>query len=509
MSVWSTAEINNFPDSSFAFIAPGGTKDDDGKTVPRTLRKLPYKDGQGNVDLPHVRNGLARLNQTDGIPADKKASIQAMFQKLLASQGKEKADRLGLTATSLKLDANGALPTRFPLFVTGEWPNSVKGNFKVTLDDLKEMKANFEQGIGFPTEDASTGLAIDFAHNYRDMAAAWIKGLQLEIDSADPAKGTLYADPVEWTDAGTEAVQGGQFKCVSPMGAFGSKSGKLSLWTNPNNLKEKIANVIEGAGLTNIPFLRGMSPIRADRLDNHDTDNGNVVYIAHEQKTHKQEPIMTLDEVRVKERKDLTVPELDLLTEHKDELSADEQKKFQLDAVEEVDPISDEDRATLDAIKSGEKKLIDKDQKVATDGEVTVPKEQLDALQATAEDYRDEKAQAIVDGHVKRGAIKQDTAENWKKRLLSADKDEREALEKDLEGLPDNQTIADEIGTAEDVSAGSTAREQLTALANEKVKAAAKEGKELLFGDALKQVGHENPDLANEDAKDQINGGKK
>src|SRR5215471_12394012 len=72
---WSTAFVNNLPDSSFAYIAPGGTKDDEGKTVPRSLRSLPYKDANGKPDAAHVRNALARLSQTD-IPASARASAQ-------------------------------------------------------------------------------------------------------------------------------------------------------------------------------------------------------------------------------------------------------------------------------------------------------------------------------------------------------------------------------------------------------------------------------------------------
>lgn len=61
---WSTAFINNLPDSSFLYVESGGEKDSDGKTTPRTLRHLPYKDAGGKVDLPHLRNALSRLGQT-------------------------------------------------------------------------------------------------------------------------------------------------------------------------------------------------------------------------------------------------------------------------------------------------------------------------------------------------------------------------------------------------------------------------------------------------------------
>ncbi len=66
---WTGAYVNDLPDSSFAIVEGGGDKDADGKTVPRSLRHLPYKDADGKVDLPHLRNALARLPQTDLSPA--------------------------------------------------------------------------------------------------------------------------------------------------------------------------------------------------------------------------------------------------------------------------------------------------------------------------------------------------------------------------------------------------------------------------------------------------------
>jgi phage head maturation protease len=53
----STAELNNLPDSAFAYIQPGGTKDAEGKTVPRSLRHFAIHDAA------HVRNALARIGQ--------------------------------------------------------------------------------------------------------------------------------------------------------------------------------------------------------------------------------------------------------------------------------------------------------------------------------------------------------------------------------------------------------------------------------------------------------------
>jgi hypothetical protein len=61
---WDTEYINDLPDSAFAYIEPGGEKDEQGKTVPRSLRHLPFRNAEGNIDRDHLVNALARLPQT-------------------------------------------------------------------------------------------------------------------------------------------------------------------------------------------------------------------------------------------------------------------------------------------------------------------------------------------------------------------------------------------------------------------------------------------------------------
>ena len=54
----SSAAINDLPDSDFAYIEPGGKKDAEGRTTPRSLRHFPIHDEA------HVRNALARAPQS-------------------------------------------------------------------------------------------------------------------------------------------------------------------------------------------------------------------------------------------------------------------------------------------------------------------------------------------------------------------------------------------------------------------------------------------------------------
>lgn len=68
---WTTAFVNSLPDTSFVVIEPAYL---DGDTEDKRARHLPVKDLDGNVDLPHLRNAVARRNEikpvTDSITVD-------------------------------------------------------------------------------------------------------------------------------------------------------------------------------------------------------------------------------------------------------------------------------------------------------------------------------------------------------------------------------------------------------------------------------------------------------
>jgi len=92
-AVWTTAYINDLADSCFLYISPGGKKDGDGKTTPRSLRHFPYKDANSKVDLPHLRNALARIPQSN-LSQDIKDKLMAKARKILADAtgGKKSED---------------------------------------------------------------------------------------------------------------------------------------------------------------------------------------------------------------------------------------------------------------------------------------------------------------------------------------------------------------------------------------------------------------------------------
>jgi len=121
----SSASINDLPDSAFAYIEDGGTKDAEGKTTPRSLRHFPVHDEA------HARNALARLSTSPfgdkarpkvlaackkfGIEVDEsKTADQARFELRRRRRGSmiRRAERRGMTL-EMRAKPNGSGGTDF------------------------------------------------------------------------------------------------------------------------------------------------------------------------------------------------------------------------------------------------------------------------------------------------------------------------------------------------------------------------------------------------------------
>jgi hypothetical protein len=64
-SIWTRAYIDDLPDSAFLFVEDGGKLGTDGKTEPRSKRLFPYIDKNGNKDVAHLNNSIARLAESE------------------------------------------------------------------------------------------------------------------------------------------------------------------------------------------------------------------------------------------------------------------------------------------------------------------------------------------------------------------------------------------------------------------------------------------------------------
>ncbi len=222
---WTTAYINDLPDESFAYIEPGGKKDDEGKTVPRSLRYLPYKDKNGKVDLPHLRNALARLPQTS-LSAEAKAKAR---EKLIAAA---KEHGVG--------DYDKLAELKIPFFRLGRWKHPKYGTLEGTQQMFDQMKANFKRQTLGRQPFVRIGHDSDGKGTFGDASAeAWIKDVVQEGDY-------LYAIADTTNEEVAKAVQEKRYRFASAE-------------YDPNYVDKEtglnVGAVLSAVALTNEPFL--------------------------------------------------------------------------------------------------------------------------------------------------------------------------------------------------------------------------------------------------------------
>lgn len=242
---WDRAFINDLPDSSFAIILPGGEKDEDGKTRPRALRKLPFKDQNGKIDLPHLRNALARLPQTD-LNSSQKAKARSVLIKAARAAGIGEyseivsyLDEYHLATTRYEEDPVYGTISRLKLFKVGSHEHPVYGPMVFTSNKLRGFKENFDNRV------RKIDIAMDFEHQ-KGEAPGWIKELYFNEDETE-----LWSI-VQWTPVGLKAVEDKLYQYHSP--EFGpytdSESGR------------QYEDVLYGVALTNRPFLKDQPKIQ-------------------------------------------------------------------------------------------------------------------------------------------------------------------------------------------------------------------------------------------------------
>jgi hypothetical protein len=89
--ILSNKELNDRPDSHFLYVRPScGGKDGEGKTKPRSCRMFPYRNKKGTINLPHLRNALARIPQARSISKQVRDNLTRKAQAILE---KEKAKK--------------------------------------------------------------------------------------------------------------------------------------------------------------------------------------------------------------------------------------------------------------------------------------------------------------------------------------------------------------------------------------------------------------------------------
>lgn len=261
--LWSTEYKNNLPDSSFAYISPGGHKDSEGKTTPRSLRHLPYKGPDGKPDEAHVRDALSRLDHTQ-IPASAKREA---FDKLKAA-----AKEVGVEVDESRKFSD-LRPLKIPVGRIGEWKHPKYGTLKMSQQTFDDFIRNFRERtigrdpyvrIGHDKDEGPT-----FGHTASE---GWVKDVQQEGD-------VLYALADPTNPDVVEAVQNKRFRYASPEYQENYRSKE------DGSLK---GAVLEAIALTNEPFLTRLPEARVL------ADPPDTIYLDYEEVSPNMEDVKQL-----------------------------------------------------------------------------------------------------------------------------------------------------------------------------------------------------------------------
>lgn len=183
-ATWTAAYINDLPDSAFLHIEPGGAKDDEGKTTPRSLRHFPYRDSGGKVDLPHLRNALARIPQSS-LPAAVKRRVIAKAQRIARDAGIETAQEadIGGTIVEENMVSLNALEKLAAFFgfkpnpqPSAPPPAQPADNTPppAEFEALKRAKEEAEQKLArLEAEAKAAQAAAKFQAELKDLGAGW------------------------------------------------------------------------------------------------------------------------------------------------------------------------------------------------------------------------------------------------------------------------------------------------------------------------------------------------
>lgn len=466
-AVWTTAYVNDLPDSAFAYIMPGGKKDDEGKTVPRGLRKLPYKDKNGKVDLPHLRNALARAPQTKGIPAATIKSIQAKLRSILEKQGSDMiTNTLLRNLSEIKFEfAEGQKTSEIQVLPFGKWKHPTYGSIKILEKDLVEFVKNFEGQV-------RKELPITEGHSVGEEekpAIGWFKKLE------NKGRDGLWA-LIEWTKEGLRLIKDKAYKYFSP--EF------YSVYEDPET-HEIYHNVLVGGALTNRPYFKGLQAVMFSEFT-------------------FDEDTMTLEELLKKDVSELTDEEKKFLKEHADELT-DEQKETYKDILEAEEENEEEENEEEDEEEEEkEKEEEEEEEEEETEGSekmVQMSEKSLKVLESNAKQgvkamamLRKKEAENYVSTMTfseenRNGTLLPKSRNKVVAFLLSLTEGQQKEFKDILAELPKGRLFS-ELGEADGIQLN--ASEQILKLAEEKMS----KDKELKLRQATDQVLAENPELA-------------
>jgi len=316
----------------------------------------------------------------------------------------------------IEADEQGEAPKILQLLHVGSWNTPWHGDFETTEADIHEYVQHYKEGVGLP-EDNDGKIQVNFGHRSYDEAAGWMSNLRAEeVDGVL----SVVAD-VDWTADAAAAIKAGKWRYISP-----EFNPRALPWEDPEEEWRMVANVITGAGLTNIPLFKKLKKVAASERSEP---------LGSSKQSKEGEPMtFKLEEVRQKEASAITADERTFLESRKSELTADELTKFDIKA----------DETPADPTPS----KVEGDAKAVTIDASELAKLQAAAAQGVeaAQKLAQKEASDFATARIAAGQVKSGDKDKLVSILLASTGDARTQLEEFLAGLPVNASIGEELG---------------------------------------------------------------
>jgi phage I-like protein len=142
---------------------------------------------------------------------------------------------------------DGSPKKNYQILKAGEFIHTSTGErVKITKADLKAIVANFDKGV------RGIDVAVNYEHGrsaaHGTKASGWFSSLTLEAEGEE-----LWA-AIEWTPQASEELKNREWRYFSPELSF-------DYLDNMNGTKHGAA--LTGGALTNVPVIKGMTPLAA------------------------------------------------------------------------------------------------------------------------------------------------------------------------------------------------------------------------------------------------------
>ena len=219
---------------------------------------------------------------------------------------------------------------------------------------FKSFKKNFNSNV------KKTDIAVDFSHRSGDKAAGWITQVILK------EKNTQLWIKVEWTPEASETINNREFRYMS-----------ADFTTNyvDNETGKKFGATLNGAGLTNRPFIKDMEAVLSD-VDIDDKKRQAIREILNDETPKEETEQMNKEELKAEIAK--------LSDAEKQDMGLIETKEV------EVQLSDDESKEALKAEKAKNVKLAEKIVKQEKEAEFAVMLTDGDAVPAQKDAFMED-----------------------------------------------------------------------------------------------------------------------